>query len=76
MGNEKGTHIPDGEGGLYVIKDKNVKTLLDGIGIANGLDWNADETEFYWNETLTKKVYKFDYDSQSCSICKKNEFNL
>ena len=52
------------DGKLYRIDTKgNVKVLLDGLILSNGMDWNMAENKFYHTDSDTKtiKEYEFDY---------------
>jgi sugar lactone lactonase YvrE len=42
--------------------DGTVTTLLDGIGLSNGLDWSPDGATFYFTDTPTLGIDAFDYD--------------
>ncbi len=70
MGNEQNGTVQPNQGNLYLIKDKKVKILLEDVGISNGLAWNKEQTEFYWNDTLAEKTYKFDWNSETETLSK------
>jgi sugar lactone lactonase YvrE len=42
--------------------DGSVETVLDGVGLSNGLDWSPDGETFYFVDTLRLTVDAFDYD--------------
>ena len=53
------------DGKLYSIdKYGNVRVLLDGLSLSNGLDWSIDEKYFYHTDSDTNiiKEYSFDKD--------------
>jgi sugar lactone lactonase YvrE len=43
--------------------DGSTVTVLSGVTISNGLDWNPDGSLAYYNDTLTGRVAVFDYSS-------------
>jgi sugar lactone lactonase YvrE len=45
--------------------DGSVERLLDGVAIANGMDWNPDGTTYYLIDSMTMRVDAFDYDQAS-----------
>lgn len=50
-------------GALYSIgKDRKLKTVIPGIGIANGLAWSEDTKTFYYIDSLAYSVDALDYD--------------
>jgi sugar lactone lactonase YvrE len=48
--------------------DGRVTTLLDDVGLANGMDWSPDGETFYFIDTLTLGVDAFDYDLDSGTV--------
>jgi len=56
-------------GALYrVERDGEVKCVLEGLTIANGLDWDKEAGLFYYIDTPTQRVDVFDYDAASGAI--------
>jgi sugar lactone lactonase YvrE len=52
-------------GALYSIETNGrIKELFDGVGNANGLDWDTNKRKFYFNDTPKKTTYVFDYDEK------------
>lgn len=50
-------------GALYrVDPDGTVTTMLDGLAIANGMDWSPDGSIFYFTESLSRRIEAFDFD--------------
>lgn len=45
-----------------------VKKHFGGVGISNGIAWNADETVMFFIDTMTGRVDAFDFDVQHGSI--------
>jgi sugar lactone lactonase YvrE len=48
--------------------DAEVQLMLDGVSTSNGLAWNEDGTAFYYIDTPTRQVDRFDYDAESGAI--------
>lgn len=50
--------------GSFYKREQNgaVEKLFDGVGISNGLAWNADETVMYYVDSTTQCVFAFDFD--------------
>ena len=56
-------------GKLYSIdKDGNVRELLDGIGVSNGMAWSGDEKRYYYTDSDTKIIREFSFDKESGDI--------
>ncbi|MDP1852497.1 MAG: SMP-30/gluconolactonase/LRE family protein [Candidatus Planktophila sp.] len=53
----------EGAGSLYKFsKDgKSITKLLSSVSISNGLDWSPDGSYFYYIDTLTMQLDRFDY---------------
>lgn len=45
--------------------DGSVSTVLTGVTISNGLQWSADGTTAFYNDTPTKRVTRFDFDADA-----------
>jgi sugar lactone lactonase YvrE len=57
------SNFQSGGGALYRIDpDGAVKTVLQGVTLANGLDWSPDGTTFYFVDSFTRSVDAFDFD--------------
>ena len=51
------------DGKLYrITPEGEVTVLLDGLILANGMDWSPDERFFYLADTGAKKVRKYEFD--------------
>lgn len=58
------------DGALYSIdKEGNVKKLLSGMGVSNGLEWSVDEKKFYHTDSCTKIIKEYNFEKESGSIC-------
>lgn len=64
------------EGFLYRIdcKDLSIKVMVDGAFIPNGLAFSADAKRFYWTDSLTFKLWQFDYDAESVTLSNRTAF--
>ncbi len=50
-------------GALYVLdKNREVRKMVSGVSISNGLGWSPDSKKMYYIDSPTKKVSSFDYD--------------
>lgn len=59
----------EGEGSLYVLEtDYSVKKKLGHLSISNGLAWSPDQNYFYFIDTPTKSVVRYDFDKLSGDI--------
>ncbi len=57
------------DGGLYSIcPDGEVKTLLCGLSLSNGLDWSMDEKRLYHTDSDTKIIKEYAFDKKEGSI--------
>ncbi len=57
------------DGKLYSIdKNGNVKVLLDGLLLSNGLEWSMDEKRFYHTDSDTKIIKEYRFDKESGDI--------
>jgi sugar lactone lactonase YvrE len=52
----------------------SVRTLLEGVGLSNGLDWSPDGRTLYYADTPTGRVDAFDYDPASGALAHRREF--
>ncbi|WP_026809426.1 SMP-30/gluconolactonase/LRE family protein [Arenibacter latericius] len=59
-------------GSLYVLnKDRSIDKKEDNITISNGLAWDVKEKAFYYIDTPTLKVVRYDYDMSTGTITNK-----
>lgn len=55
-----------GGGALYRLDpDRSVAVVLDGVTISNGIEWSADGTRAYYNDTPTREISVFDYSREA-----------
>lgn len=63
---EKG---PKGVGKLYCLDTELVvSTKIEGVTISNGLVWSSDCSSFYYVDTPTQEVVRYDFDLTSGAI--------
>jgi sugar lactone lactonase YvrE len=56
-------------GALYRVEQNGeMACVLDGLTLANGLDWDVKARRFYFIDTMTQRVDVFDYDVVSGQI--------
>jgi len=52
------------DGALYRYDGRELVTVLDGVGLSNGIGWSPDGTLMYYVDTLTRRIDVFDYDGE------------
>ncbi|CAI5759468.1 unnamed protein product [Candida verbasci] len=63
------------EGKLYrITPDLKIDLMISDSLISNGLAFNSKGTEFYWTDSLTYTIWKFDYDVKSNKLSNKRPF--
>lgn len=61
-----------GTGSLYCLdKNLNVRTMLQGVSISNGIAWSTDNKNMYYIDTPTRAIWSFDYDMETGNISNK-----
>ncbi len=66
LSGEKGT------GNLYMVNEQlEVKKKIENVSISNGLCWSLDQRFFYYIDTPTMEVVRYDYDNQTGEISNK-----
>ncbi len=62
-------------GALYrVDPDGSVHTMLEGLCIANGMDWSPDGSTYYFTESLSRCVEAFDFDAVHGTVTRRRTF--
>lgn len=56
-------------GALYSFEGGKITKHLGKIGISNGLAWNTALKKFYYIDSPERKVFQFDYDEVTGTIC-------
>jgi sugar lactone lactonase YvrE len=60
---------------LYRIDpDRSIHRMLEGLTIANGMDWSPDARTFYFTDSLTRRVDAFDFDLARGALRRQREF--
>jgi sugar lactone lactonase YvrE len=54
--------------------DNHQYTLLDNLGIANGLDWSPDRKTMYFTDSFQYTIFAFDYDLETGAIHNQRSF--
>lgn len=58
-----------GKGSLYCLdRALPARAHLDGVSVSNGLAWSADQSRFYYVDSVTRRIDLFDYSVESGSI--------
>jgi sugar lactone lactonase YvrE len=66
LNGEKGT------GNLYMVDEQlQVKKQIENVSISNGLCWSLDHRFFYYIDTPTMEVVRYDYDNATGEISNK-----
>ena len=66
-----GTH----SGSLYRLDtDGRYRKLLDGIGCSNGLGFSPDLKHLYYTDSVSRTIYRFNYDLSTGSISNQQTF--
>lgn len=71
MGFEGPSGVTPNEGVLYTITRENLPNppaVIAPVNISNGLAWNKANDKFYYIDTPTRTVRKYDYDNESGKI--------
>jgi len=67
--------LENGHGALYRIDpDLTVKEFRRGLGIANTLAWNPQQTAFYFADTMANIIYQYNYDAANSEISNERPF--
>ena len=57
------------DGKLYrIAPNGEVRVLLDGLILSNGMEWSIDETKFYHTDSDTQIIKEYDFDKSSGEI--------
>ena len=63
------------QGQLYRLDpDGSQHTILNNIGISNGLGWSPDCKTMYYTDSLQSTIFEFDYDLDTGAITKQRVF--
>jgi sugar lactone lactonase YvrE len=59
-------------GSLFVFDGINIKRVLEGVTISNGIAWSLDNKKMYYIDSPTRKVFVFDFDLEKGEINNRN----
>lgn len=59
---------------MRIAPDGTVRTLLDGLTTANGMEWSADGRTFYLADTRALWIDCWDYDPQTVTLSNRRRF--
>ncbi|MEM9329526.1 MAG: SMP-30/gluconolactonase/LRE family protein [Bacteroidota bacterium] len=59
--------IPE-KGALYCLTDNELKKVISGVTISNGLCWSLDHKTMYYIDSPRQKVVAFDFDNDLAEI--------
>ncbi len=48
--------------------------VLDGLGVPNGMDFTLDLKQMYFTESISRRIYRFDYDAASGNLSNQRVF--
>jgi D-xylonolactonase len=66
----------DTSGGLYRIeRDGRVTCLFKGTGIANGMAFTGDQRSFYWTNSSSRQIFRFDYAREDGALTGRRLFH-
>ena len=54
--------------------DGSITTVLEGVGLSNGIGFSPDQKQMYYTDSLARKIYIFDYDIDSGDIANQRVF--
>ena len=56
------------KGALYVLENRQLRKVVTGVSVSNGLGWAPDNKTMYYIDSPTRKVSAFDYDLETGAI--------
>lgn len=64
--------LAPGAGKLYKVeRNLRVSTVLSGTSVSNGMAWTGDHKFYYYIDSATFEVWKFEYDPKTSAIANK-----
>lgn len=54
--------------------DGNLRRVITGITIPNGISWSMDDTTMYFTDSADKSIYAYDFEKKSGTISNKRVF--
>jgi len=46
----------------------NLKEIISGVGLSNGLCWNQENSKLFYIDTLTAQIARYEYDAESGEV--------
>lgn len=71
MGYENASGVMPNDGSLYLINQNNLRNpevKIAPVNISNGLTWNKPNDKFFYIDSPTRQIKKYDYDSKTGAI--------
>lgn len=59
---------------LRIDPQGDVRTMLEGVTTANGIEWSTDGRTFYLSDTRTLKIDQWDYDPDTVTLSNRRPF--
>ena len=56
------------EGNLYCYDNGQIRCMIEGTKLSNGMAWSSDRTKFFFSDSVEHTVSAFDYDEESGNI--------
>lgn len=61
-------------GALYRLDGRDLQRILDGIGVANGVDWSSDGRTMYFTDSRVRTIWTMAFDTASGRISEPKPF--
>jgi sugar lactone lactonase YvrE len=72
LGQRTGT--PVGKHYLYQLDVCDVRIVLEGVQLSNGMGWSPDGSRFYYVDSVTQRIAEFEYDVDSGTLGARSVF--
>ena len=67
--NDPKVQDPSNEGVLFRLDpDMSLHRMIENVTVPNGMGWNGDDDTFYFTDSPTKNIFKFDYEASTGNI--------
>jgi sugar lactone lactonase YvrE len=68
------TGIPVGKHYLYQLDGSEVRIVLEGVQLSNGMGWSPDGSRFYYVDSVTQSISEFEYDVETGKLGERSVF--
>ncbi len=70
------SYLEGDTGSLYHLsRDRTLQKVIDGLGIANGMGYSPDLTQFYATDSVpARKIYRYQFDPETDALQDKTTF--